>query len=236
MITVITPSNRDIKGINVVGRALMRQTFTDFEWLIGAPDKPKGVFVEFKYVADPKKKLDDYWVLNKLYNKMIKRAEGELIVSIQDYTSFTPQALEKFWFHYQNNPMSVVTGVGGKYVDDNFISQVWQDPRERLDQGSFYETTYDNIEFNFCAVPKKAFESVGGFDEVLDRFAGMDGYSVVDRLNMLGEYKFFIDQTNKSYSLVHGRYDEWEERNAIHGPYQERREHYLAKSPKLRYL
>jgi hypothetical protein len=63
----------------------------------------------------------------------------------------------------------------------------------------------------------------------------MDGYSVVDRLNLLGGYDFKIDQTIKSFSLEHGRPLMWEKKNAIHGPYNKRRQVYL-NDPKLKYL
>jgi len=234
-ISVLTPSNRGTDALNVVARALMRQTFTDFEWLIGSPEKEKDILVEFNHVSDPRKLPGDYWVLNKLYNRMLKRATGELIVSIQDNTSFAPDALEKFWFHYKENPKSIVSGVGNKFLNDNFATQTWQDPRERIDMGSFYECNFADIEGNFCSVPKKAIEEVGGFDEHLDKWGGMDWFSVLARISLKGNYRFFLDQTNKSRSVEHGRYDQWEERNAIHGPYQERAEEYI-KDPVLKYL
>ena len=226
-ISVLTPSNRDLEALNVVAKGLMRQSFEDFEWIVGSPRKPVGgVLVDFKHVLDPKKQEDDYWVLNKLYNKMIREAEGELIVSIQDNTYMAPDALDKFWFHYQNNPMAIVSGVGDKYVTDEFVSPTWKDPRRR-DNRSFYECYFSDIEGNFCSVPKKALYSVGGFDEWLDKHAGMDWYSVFARLHMKGEYAFYLDQTNELYSLEHPRYDDWEERNAIHGPYKERAAFYM---------
>jgi len=234
-ISVLTPSNRGTDALNVVARALMRQTFTDFEWLIGSPEKEKDILVEFNHVSDPRKLPGDYWVLNKLYNRMLKRATGELIVSIQDNTSFAPDALEKFWFHYKENPKSIVSGVGNKFLNDNFATQTWQDPRERIDMGSFYECNFADIEGNFCSVPKKAIKEVGGFDEHLDKWGGMDWFSVLARISLKGNYRFFLDQTNKSRSVEHGRYDQWEERNAIHGPYQERAEEYI-KDPVLKYL
>lgn len=40
----------------------------------------------------------------------------------------------------------------------------------------------------------------------------MDGISIVDRLNLIGGYEFKLDQTNKSYSLEHGRLPDWEEK------------------------
>jgi len=234
-ISVLTPSNRDFKALEIVSKGLMRQSFEDFEWIIGSPKAPEGgLLMEYKHVGDPPKEQDDYWVLNKLYNSMIESAKGELIVSIQDNTFFDPDALEKFWFHYENNPMAIVSGVGDKYLSDQFMNKTWEDPRRR-DNGSFYECYFADIEGNFCSVPKEALYSVGGFDEWLDKHAGMDWYSVFARLHIKGEYSFYLDQSNESYSLEHPRYDDWEERNAIHGPYRERADMYKIE-PVLDYL
>lgn len=234
-ISVLTPTNRNIKGLEVIEKSLRRQSFGDFQWIIGSPTKP-DISSDFVWVQDPPKQEGDYWVLNKLYNAMLKEAKGELIVSIQDYTAFDPGALSKFWFHYENDSKAIVSGIGDKYKDDNFIAKTWSDPRRREDFGSFYECYPQDIEWNFCSCPRKALEEVGGFDEYLDKYAGMDAYSVMDRIDMFGGYKFYLDQTNESYSLEHGRYDSWEERNAIHGPYQERRKFYLENGPVLEYL
>lgn len=224
-ISVLTPSNRNIEGLKIIEKALKRQKFRDFEWVIGSPIKPEGLTLPFIWVQDPVKEEGDVWVFNKLMNEMVSRTQGELIVSIQDFTSFTPDALSKFWFHYLNNPTGCVSGVGNKYSDSEFTEQVWKDPREREDQGSFYETYFNNWEGNFGAIPKQAILDVGGFDEELDLHFGMDWYSVNYRAEKVG-YTYYMDQTNKSYSLTHGRYDGWEEHNAINGPYQDRSKYY----------
>lgn len=234
-ISVLTPSNRSIEGLKIVEKALKRQKFRDFEWIIGSPTMPSGLTLPFKWVQDPPKKEGDVWVFNKLMNEMIRQSEGELIVSVQDFTSFTPDALNKFWFHYVNNPTGCVSGVGNKYSDEAFTEQVWKDPRERDDQGSFYETYFDNWEGNFAAIPKQAIIDAGGFDEGMDCVWGLDWYSVNYRAEKLG-YTYYLDQTNKSYSLTHGRYAGWDENNAMNGYYQSRLPFYKENNYKLFYL
>jgi hypothetical protein len=238
-ISVWTPTIRP-KGLKVVEKALRRQTFKDFEWLIISPIDLEDAMtnaLDMRILKDPPKEKDDYWSFNKAHNKLIEESNGELIVSIQDFTSFDPNALEKFWFHYQNNPSALVSGVGHKYANDDFISVVWQDPRVRDDYGSFYECYFNDIEMNFCSIPKKAFYDVGGFDEYLDKFAGMDHISVQERLNEI-KYKFYLDQTNHSYSLEHGRPDKWDENHAMNGGYVERRDFLrkIGKWPIIDYL
>lgn len=225
MISVITPTVRP-EGLHLVAKALGRQTFRDFEWIVvssntevlnlrGQRASVKGES-RTKIIKDPEKQERDVWTLNKAYNAAIKEAEGELIVSWQDWTFAKPDALEKYWYHYQSEPKTIVSGVGGKYEDDTWAVQTWKDPRERDDQGSFYQCYFNDIEGNFCSVPRAAFYSVGGFDESLDAYYGMDFFSVLDRLNLIGGWDFKLDQSNKSYSFEHGRPKGWEEKNAIH--------------------
>jgi len=220
-ITIITPSVRK-EGLELVKKALSRQTLPRYlyEWI-----------VQERVGELP---TDCVWTLNRDMNTAIKKAQGELIISWQDYTYAKPDALEKFWFYYKQNPKAVISGVGNKYEDSSFKVITWQDPRE-ITTNTFYTCPPQQIEFNFCSIPKAAFYDIGGYDEELDKWFGMDGISIVDRLNLIGGYEFKLDQTNKSYSLEHGRLPDWEEKNAIHGPYMNRQKDYLLK-PILNYL
>lgn len=220
MISVITPSIRP-EGLPIVEKALKRQTFKDFEWIVQGRD---GTLPELCV-----------WTLNRDYNTAIRKAKGDLIVSWQDYTYADPDCLEKFWFHFNQEPKTLVSAVGNKYSDDTWSVKTWQDPRERSDQGTYYQCFFNDIEWNLCSVPKEALYAVGGFDEDLDKWFGMDGYSVLDRLNIQGGWDFKLDQTIKSYSLEHNRPKDWEEKNALHGPYNRRRLDYIA-NPVLPFL
>jgi len=219
LISVITPSIRP-EGLALVEKALKRQTFKDFEWIVDtSPEKNEG----------------DYWGIYKAYNRLLKKCKGELVVTVQDYTFFNPGGLEKFWFHFQQEPKTIVSGVGNKYSDDTWTVKTWQDPRERDDQGTFYQCFYNDIELNYSAWPKEAFYAVGGFDEYLDKYSSLCGLDVLDRLNMIGGWNFKLDQTNKSYSLEHGRLPGWDEFTPFNGAYDKRRQTYIA-NPKLSYL
>lgn len=217
MISVILPTIRQA-GIDLVERALQRQTHYDFEWLIVSPvelETPEwSVFIK-----TPPKTDQEYWTLSRDYNRAIERASGDLIVSWNDYTFSDADVLEKMWFHYENNPKALVSGVGHKYTDDSFTAITWRDPRARIDMGTFYECFPNDIEWNFCSVPKSALVEVGGFDEEMDKLGfGMNDYQMTARLNELG-YKFYLDQTMHTYSLEHERNPRWDEDNLINGGY-----------------
>lgn len=197
-ISIITPSVRP-EGLKLVEKALRRQTFEDFEWLINNKRYEGGFFG-----------------LNRAYNDLIRQSKGELLISWQDYTFVDPDCLEKFWAHYQTEPKTLVTAVGNKYTDEFWMVKTWQDPRERDDQGSYYQCFPWDIEANLCSMPKSVLYDIGGFDEQMDfEGYGFDARGVFERLELLGGYDFKIDQSIKSYSLEHGRLKDWDKYNMI---------------------
>lgn len=238
-ISVITPTIRP-EGLQLVRRALSQQTFRNCEWLIGSPFEPKEMDnppCPTVWVKDDFK--GGLWSLNRIYNRLVSRANGQLLVSWQDFTWGRPDTLERFWYCYELEPKTLVSGVGNKYEDETWVVKTWQDPRERDDQGSFYPCDFADIEWNFCAVPKEALYAIGGFDEGADfEYLGMDGYGVNERLWDLGGWDFKLNQRIKSFSLGHGRVKDWEKLNGIHGKYIERRERLktLGQWPKMAYL
>lgn len=221
MISVLTPSVRK-HGLRLVEKALKQQTYKNFEWIVqGREGDIDG----------------NVWTFNQDMNKAIKKSKGNLIISWQDWTYAKPDTLERFWTHYEQEPNTLVTAVGNKYMDETWTVETWRDPRMRDDQGTYYQCYFSDIEWNLCAVPRQALYDIGGFDENMDKKYGMDGYSVNDRINLLGGYDFKIDQSIKSYSLEHGRLDgeKWDLNNWNGEPYLEYRKSYLA-NPRLSYL
>lgn len=236
MISVITPSVRK-EGLEIVAKALQKQTWDDWEWLICSPFDPEIPWATWI----PDEFEGGFWSLNRAYNALIAQAKGELIVSLQDNIYVLPEALESFWTNFTElGGYGVIGGVGDQYKAlDAFkrpIEKCWNDPRKTLKYGTFYETTPDNIEWNWCAVPKEVLKAVGGFDEKMDFLGfGMDGYQVNERLNEIG-CQFYLDQTNESYTLRHDRSayggeENWNNNNNLsNGKYQFRKEELIAQN------
>lgn len=209
-ISVVTPSVRP-KGLYVVESGLNNQTFTDFEWLVCAPDIERGhvkvspVFLQDEFEGG-------FWSLNRAYNELIKHAKGELIVTLQDWIYVNPEGLQKFWDDYEaTGKQALISGVGDQYesVDKYNKPQIkiWSDPRKTDKYGSFYECNPNDAEWNWCAIPKKAFYDIGGMDEGLDFLGyGGDQLQAGERMDEMG-YKFYLDQTNESYTIRHNRDD-----------------------------
>lgn len=216
------------------------QSFTDFEWLVVSPVKPG---VDCTWIKDPPK-TTKFWPLNTCYNEAIRQSKGELIVSVQDYIWFAPDALHKFWFHYEENKKSCVSGVGDIYSAlDEYGKphiKVWNDPRKSKPASSFYECYPNDWEMNFCSVPKEAMYKIGGCDEYLDA----KGYDVVninvcDRLEAEG-YKFYLDITNECWGIKHNEHPkDWNKNLTIfNGEYDKRKKELKEKGlwPVLNYL
>lgn len=233
-ISILTPSIRP-SGINIVDDALSKQRFRDFEWIICGPESMEESFfkninkTKYTYIGNPSLKAGQFWDLNYSYNKMIKEANGELIISWQDFTWADEKTLDKFWYCCELEPNTLVSAVGDKYIDDTWKDKTWSDPRKRNDLGKFYPCYPSDIEWNLCSCPKEAILKVGGFDEQLDFMGfGMDAYSVNERIEALGGYDFKLNQGIESFSLGHGRVDNWEENNLIHGGYIKRKKELIS--------
>lgn len=198
-------------------------------------DKRRELLREFshddkriKHIQQNPKKEGSVTGLAQAENQAVRNAEGELCIMLQDYIWIAPDCLERYWYHYQNTQgKALVTGVGNIYgspskediVDNQGLLTVfkepftgkpevvtWNDPRMRTDQGTFYECWPNDIEFNFCMVPYKCFEDLGGFDEEYDMVGhAWDNVNIAQRADMLG-YKFYIDQTIECRGLDHDHF------------------------------
>lgn len=179
-ISVITPSIRP-EGLKELQRCLKMQTFTDFEWLveIGIGNKHD---------------------LNEAFNRMIKRAKGELIVIYQDYIRIPPDGLEQFYKAYEANKDTFFTAPVGKVSDDQFNGE------PRWDWRAYEQAhmTWNMWEIDWGACPREALVKIGGFDEELDKYWSSDNVNVGYRANMHG-YKFACLINNKAIAYDHDK-------------------------------
>lgn len=209
-ISVVTVSVRP-EMLDVVKKCLARQTLDSFEWIVGSPFDYKDAI----WVADPPMREGDYYRLNGAWNACIRKAKGQLFVSIVDGLWFPPDTLERLWDDYQKNKESCVTCIGHQY--DQLINGkpehlVWRDPRARLDQGSYYEVGPREMELCIASIPTKGLYEVGGFDEEYDRGCAVSEKELCYRLDKLG-YKFYIDQNIEYRAIQHpriGGHEKWD--------------------------
>ena len=177
-ITVATPSIRP-EGLKVVQESLERQTFKDFEWCVelGIPGRGHD--------------------LNAAYNRILRRAKGELFVSLQDWTKILDDGLERFWTAYQENPKTFFTAPHGKTLD--WKAQDW-DWRAYADA----KPDWKCWEIDWGCAPTQALKEIGGFDEELDKYWSCDNVNVGFRANLAG-YNFANLHTNPAVGLHHNK-------------------------------
>lgn len=131
-ISILTPSIRP-EMLEITKETLDAQTFRDFEWIIELGDPKKG----FTLPAD--------------YNKMLRRAKGEIILSLQDCIRLEPNFLEELvkLKHDKAYTFPMIkdgsTGDWRKHISGKISSHQW--------------------EIDLASAPMKMFQDVGGFDE-----------------------------------------------------------------------
>lgn len=202
-ISVLTPSIRP-SGLDIVRTGLMKQTFTDFEWLteigLGKHD------------------------LNAAYNRMLVRAEGELVVSLQDYMLITPNYLENWWKAYQENPKSFMTAPVGKVDNLQFNGDIkWDWRAYRNDEKALIRPCEWNCwEIDNGAAPLAALKEIGGFDEALDGHWSADNVNVGCRAQLAGyDFKCVFDNPVLAYD--HDAHIEHPFRDSFDGTFNTKR-------------
>lgn len=181
-ISVITPSIREA-GLEVTKENLKHQTFTDFEHVT--------------YLSIPGPTPDLCFALNDC----VRRSRGELIVILQDYTKVAPDALERCWERYQEDPEVGWTFVLQKTDDWKHITKSdW-----RLDRPDGSYVAWNEWETDFACIPRKAILEVGGWDEDFDSGFSWDNVEIGYRLFKSG-WGFRVDTRNRALAWDHDKF------------------------------
>jgi hypothetical protein len=185
-ISVVTPTIRP-EGLEVMKKCLEEQTMQDFEWLVEVGLTNRG------------------HDLNQAFNKMIRRAKGELIVFYEDFTKIKSDGLERFWKAYQEHPDTLFTAPLGK-VDTWADAPRW-DWRAWTNgpvEGDYTDCRWQTCELDWGAIPKAILYDIGGFDEELDKHWSCDNVNVGKRADLAG-YKFKCLFTNPAVAIDHDK-------------------------------
>lgn len=169
MISVICPSIRP-QYLKLTQDALERQTFQDFEFLVEIGLPSRG------------------FTLPTAMNDMIRRAKGDIIVSLQDCIDIPDDFLEKVskLDHSMAYTFPIVKrGLAGDWRSHKYgevIPECW--------------------EIDLACAPKKLFYDVGGFDETYCNGWSYDNVEIALRAKAAG-WKFFCDNTLKGDAIDH---------------------------------
>lgn len=179
MISVLTPSIRP-EYLKITQECLERQTFQNFEWLVEIGRRNQG----FTLPSD--------------MNKMLKRAKGDRIVSLQDCIKINDDALERI----DNLSNELWTFPVGQ-VDDFITQEPEWDWRKTYTDGELPDAHYWETDFG-CA-PRQAFFDVGGYDEDFNNGWSWDNVEIARRMYRAG-YKGYCDPTIIGVALRHDKF------------------------------
>ncbi len=191
-ISVVTPSIRP-KGLEITQECLAYQTYKDFEWL-----------VEIGYGTHD---------LNKAYNRMLRRAQGELVVFLQDYIKVPPTYLQSFWEAYKTHSTTFFTAPVGKVDTLEFAPPARWDWRAHRNTESM---TSDCWEIDSACAPLALLKEIGGFDEALDGHWSCDNVNVGCRAALAG-YSFMNLFENPALAYNHDKFIEHPFRETFNG-------------------
>ena len=157
-VSILSPTIRGLQALRPIEQSLREQTLTSFEWLV---EMGNGSVHE----------------LNAAFNRMLRRARGELVVIVEDWCWFPPDGLQKFWEAFQKYPKTFFTAPVPK------AQSYWKMKDQILWKGPIIEEwrsamdgdiDWRHWEIDWGAAPLQALKDLGGFDEFQDQKWGND--------------------------------------------------------------
>lgn len=170
MISVLTPSIRS-QYLYITESCLKNQTFQDYEWLveIGLPHKGYDV--------------------PKAMNLMLKRAQGQTVVILQDCISIPDNFLEHI--SKQEKQQFITYPIRKENTED------WRKER-------YGEIQPQEWESDLASAPLKAFFDIGGYDETYCQGWSWENVEVAYRARQAG-YTFFCDNRVIGSAIDHDK-------------------------------
>lgn len=212
-ISIIFVTNRS-GWYDILKENLGRQTFNDFEVIVANDSDDWGAMPNWFVFKPRQKKQGEAWNLNKAYNDCIDRANGELLVFLQDFIWIPDYGLEKFWKVYLENPNSFVTGVGNKAKDGLEGISEYDLRMNGPDGVHMIDPMIIPWEMNWASAPRVIMPR---FEEKMDSYYGGENIYISRKAYLFGAM-FMIDRSNQcigySQEYCGGRPHDWEELHA----------------------
>lgn len=192
-------------GIDILKDNLDRQTFREFEVIVGdelnrKKSFEKAIGYRLKFIKPKPKRKENVRNLNSAYNELIDLAKGELCVFLQDYIWIPKNALERLWDWYEIYGDKVAFCTGGYGAEKpsfedyrNGCLKPYQFTKRSIenDKGGVEKCHYLDFEINFASFPAKPLKTIR-FDEHFDKCYGGDNYILAYNACKQG-IKLFID-------------------------------------------
>ena len=134
---------------------------------------------------------------NQAMNRMINRAKGEIIVSVQDFIGIQETALEEIT---KLDPAFYTYPVGKIEKEGDTPRWDWRKEESR-------DVNFMEWEICFGSAPREWLKQIGGFDEVLDEAWGFDNVNAGLRASLAG-YPLKCINTITAVALDHDAFME----------------------------
>jgi len=226
-VSIITPTIR--KGFwHVMAQNIKEQTYKVHEWIIVddytydrsdyADIISKKYDINIVYLRGKKDHFYHYG-LSSANNIGSQKAEGDLLVFLQDFMFIPENGVEKLVDLYRRNPDALIAPVdksyhikgnpdttkedwfGGKYWKDVVGEKWWINIRCK-GIGIRESQIPEEWEMNYGAVPKKIVQDLGGWYEFYNDGLGFDNTEFAYRALHSG-YRILVDDTNIAIGLDH---------------------------------
>jgi len=225
-VSIITPTIRQGFG-NMMANNLSIQTYQNFEWII-VDDFPedrsehfaklaKQYILDIKYVRGQPTKIKRRFALAAANNTGYKTSTGDLLVILQDFILIPEDGIEQITETHKHYPNCLIAPVdvqafAGMVEDTN--SEDWYNgntyPVGKIDkqnvriQNKGLRKTIHPMDFeqNYCGIPRKIIDDLGGWYELMDEGLGFDNTEFAWRAMQAG-YEILIDELNVAICLDH---------------------------------
>lgn len=181
LISIITPSIRP-HFLDITQKCLENQTDQDFEWLVEIGLKNRG----FTLPSD--------------WNKLIRRANGDRIIMLQDCIKVPDNFVEEI--RKLDHNIAYTFPVGKVKNWDDSPKWDWREIKQlvgKIDPHAW--------EIDFGSAPKSLFYDVGGFDEDFNNGWSWENVEIAYRAEKAG-YKFELSQVVSGVALDHDAIEE----------------------------
>lgn len=194
MISVLTPTIRP-QFLGVTKNCLEQQTNQDFEWLVEIGFPARG----FTLPSD--------------FNKMLKRAAGDVIVVLQDCIRIPDDALEAI-SKLNHDKTAYTYPVGKTQVgheqsllgNNQDVQWDWRKSTEKA-RGTATLPSPAHWEIDFASAPRSLFFDVGGFDEDFNNGWSWENVEIANRAAYAG-YSFEVSAVTEGVAFDHDKHIE----------------------------
>ncbi len=225
-VSIITPTIRKGFG-NIMANNLSKQTYKNIEWVIVddyVDDRSKhfsGLSAKYgldiSYIRGKPQNIKRKFALANANNTGYLKSKGELIVILQDFILIPDDGIEQLVNVHKKHPNALIAPIDMQAyskIKENPESEDWYAGEVDV-IGEIHHTSIRNtyrglrksdnpfeFEQNYCAIPRRILDMLGGWYECMDEGLGYDNTEFAWRAIQAG-CSIYVDEFNVAVCLDH---------------------------------